>query len=178
MSGVSARNYKAVIPEMAETTGVSRSAVSRAAIEASEAELGALLNRRFDELKLLVIYVDGLIFGDYTMLLVAQLRLAVFLRWVVEIPVLVQPHMFLGSNQKMAWRNLEDAVVQRPPHVAAHRNGAGKSGVFRHCQFNAVERDAIKLAVWESSIRTVVARLSKGRIPPQAGQVPTTHDMA
>ena len=68
LHGVSTRNYKAVIPEMAETAGVSRSAVSRAAIEASEAEVEALLNRRFDELKLLVIYVDGLIFGDYTMI--------------------------------------------------------------------------------------------------------------
>lgn len=68
LHGVSTRNYKAVIPEMAETAGVSRSAVSRAAIEASEAELDALLNRRFDDLKLLVIYVDGLIFGDYTMI--------------------------------------------------------------------------------------------------------------
>ena len=68
MRGVSTRNYKAVIPEMAETAGVSRSAVSRAAIEASEAEVEALLSRRFDDLKLLVIYIDGLIFGDYTMI--------------------------------------------------------------------------------------------------------------
>lgn len=68
LHGVSTRNYKAVIPEMAETAGVSRSAVSRAAIEASEAEVEALLNRRFDDVKLLVIYIDGLIFGKYTMI--------------------------------------------------------------------------------------------------------------
>ena len=68
LHGVSTRNYKAVIPEMAETAGVSRSAVSRAAIEASEAEVEALLSRRFDDLKLLVIYIDGLIFGKYTMI--------------------------------------------------------------------------------------------------------------
>lgn len=68
MRGVSTRNYKEVIPAMAETVGVSRSAVSRAAIEASEAEVEALLNRRFDALKLLVIYIDGLLFGDYTMM--------------------------------------------------------------------------------------------------------------
>ena len=68
LHGVSTRNYKQVIPQMAETVGVSRSAVSRAAIEASEAEVEALLARRFDELKLLVIYIDGLIFGDYTMI--------------------------------------------------------------------------------------------------------------
>ncbi len=68
LHGVSTRNYKQVIPQMSETAGVSRSAVSRAAIEASEAEVEALLARRFDELKLLVIYIDGLIFGDYTMI--------------------------------------------------------------------------------------------------------------
>ena len=68
MRGVSTRNYKEVIPTMAETVGVSKSAVSRRVIEASEAEVEALLSRRFDELKLLVIYVDGLLFGDYTMI--------------------------------------------------------------------------------------------------------------
>jgi putative transposase len=68
LHGVSTRNYKAVIPEMAETAGVSRSAVSRAAIEASEAEVEALLSRRFDDVKLLVIYIDGLVFGKYTMI--------------------------------------------------------------------------------------------------------------
>jgi transposase-like protein len=68
MRGVSTRNYKEVIPAMAETAGVSKSAVSRRVVEASEAEVEALLSRRFDGLKLLVIYVDGLVFGDYTMI--------------------------------------------------------------------------------------------------------------
>ena len=68
MRGVSMRNYKEVIPTMAETVGVSKSAVSRRVVEASEAEVETLLSRRFDELKLLVIYIDGLLFGDYTMI--------------------------------------------------------------------------------------------------------------
>lgn len=68
MHGVSTRHYQQVIPRMAETAGVSRSAVSRAAIAASEAEVEALLSRRFDDLKLLVVYIDGLNFGDYTMI--------------------------------------------------------------------------------------------------------------
>ncbi len=42
--------------------------VSRQTIEASEAEVEALLNRRFDEVKLLVIYIDGIVFGDHTMI--------------------------------------------------------------------------------------------------------------
>jgi putative transposase len=67
LHGVSTRKYKEVIPAMAETAGVSRSAVSRQIVEASEAEVEALLSRRFEEVKLLVIYIDGLIFGDYTM---------------------------------------------------------------------------------------------------------------
>lgn len=68
LRGVSTRNYKDVIPQMAETVGVSKSSVSRAAIEASEAELEALLSRRFDELKILIVYVDGVVFGDHTMI--------------------------------------------------------------------------------------------------------------
>lgn len=67
LHGVSTRKYKEVIPAMAETAGVSRSAVSRQIVEASEAEVEALLSRRFDDVKLLVIYIDGLIFGEYTM---------------------------------------------------------------------------------------------------------------
>jgi transposase-like protein len=68
LHGVSTRNYKEVIPAMAETAGVSRSAVSRQIAEASEAEVEALLSRRFDDVKLLIIYIDGLIFGEYTMM--------------------------------------------------------------------------------------------------------------
>jgi len=67
LHGVSTRKYKEVIPAMAETAGVSRSAVSRQIVEASEAEVEALLSRRFEDVSLLVIYIDGLIFGDYTM---------------------------------------------------------------------------------------------------------------
>jgi transposase-like protein len=48
--------------------GVSRSAVSREAIEASEAALKKLLERRFDAVDLLVIYIDGMHFGDQCVL--------------------------------------------------------------------------------------------------------------
>lgn len=68
LNGVSTRRYEGVIPEMAETVGVSRSAVSREAIEASEAALKRLLERRFDEVDLLVIYLDGMHFGDQCVL--------------------------------------------------------------------------------------------------------------
>ena len=64
MKGVSTRHYQEVIPQMAETVGVSKSQVSREFIEASEQELKQLCERRLDEKRFLVIYVDGIQFGD------------------------------------------------------------------------------------------------------------------
>jgi len=49
MNGVSTRRYAKVLPQMADTVGVSRSTVSREAIEASEAALKKLMERRFEE---------------------------------------------------------------------------------------------------------------------------------
>ena len=68
LRGVSTRQYRAVLPEMAETVGVSRSSVSREALEASEEQLHQWCERRFEELDLLVIYVDGVRFGDHHVL--------------------------------------------------------------------------------------------------------------
>lgn len=68
MRGVSTRQYRGVIPEMADTVGVSKSSVSRQMIEASESEVEALLGRRFDEVNLLIIYIDGMQFGDHVMI--------------------------------------------------------------------------------------------------------------
>jgi putative transposase len=68
LRGVSTRQYRAVLPEMAETVGVSRSSVSREAIEASEEELKRLCERRLEAVNLLVIYLDGVIFGDHHVL--------------------------------------------------------------------------------------------------------------
>jgi putative transposase len=65
MRGISTRQYAEVLPEMASTCGVSRSNVSREAAAAGEAALQELLERRFDELDLLLIYIDGMVFGDY-----------------------------------------------------------------------------------------------------------------
>ncbi len=59
LRGVSTRQYRAVLPDMAETVGVSRSSVSREAMEASEEELKRLCERRLEELELLILYLDG-----------------------------------------------------------------------------------------------------------------------
>jgi len=64
MNGVSTRKYKDIIPEMAETVGVSKSQISREFVEASEAEFKRLCERRFDDAEMLVIYIDGIQFGD------------------------------------------------------------------------------------------------------------------
>lgn len=65
MRGVSTRDYQHVLPEMAQTVGVSKSTVSREFIEASEAEFRRLCDRPLDGVALLIIYIDGMVFGDH-----------------------------------------------------------------------------------------------------------------
>ena len=68
MRGVSTREYDEVLPEMAETVGVSRSSVSRQAIEASAEQLKTLREKRWDATEILVIYIDGQRFGAHHIL--------------------------------------------------------------------------------------------------------------
>ena len=68
MRGVSTREYQEVLPQMAETVGVSRSAISRKAVEASADQLKQLQERRWDEVEILVIYIDGQRFGQHHIL--------------------------------------------------------------------------------------------------------------
>ncbi len=70
MRGVSTRNYGEVLPAMAETVGVSKSQVSREFIEASEKSLKALVERRFDDTDILVIYIDGIVFSGHHVIVV------------------------------------------------------------------------------------------------------------
>jgi len=65
MRGVSSRKYKDVLPQMAETVGLSKSSVSREFAEASEQALKALCERRFDGVEVLVIYLDGQVFVEH-----------------------------------------------------------------------------------------------------------------
>ncbi len=68
LRGISTRQYERVLPEMADSCGLSKSNVSREAMEASEEALKELLERSFDGLDLLVIYIDGMVFGDQHMI--------------------------------------------------------------------------------------------------------------
>jgi transposase-like protein len=63
MKGVSTRNYKDVIADMAQTVAVSKSSISREFIEQSEQTLRQLCERRFDDKDILIVYIDGIQFG-------------------------------------------------------------------------------------------------------------------
>jgi putative transposase len=64
MHGVSTRNYRKVLPQMAETVAVSKSNVSREFVEASEQTLKELCERRFEGQDILIVYLDGIQFGQ------------------------------------------------------------------------------------------------------------------
>lgn len=68
MCGVSTRDYAEVVPKMAATVGISKSAVSRQVIEASAEKLKQLQDRRWDDVEILIIYIDGQRFGPHHIL--------------------------------------------------------------------------------------------------------------
>ena len=59
--GVSTRKYAEVLPRMAGTVGIAKSSVSRRFIRASRDALEALMGRRFDELDILAVWIDGIV---------------------------------------------------------------------------------------------------------------------
>ena len=65
LSGVSTRKYEEVLPEVAESCGISKSSVSREFVAASAEELKELCSRRFDEVNILIVYIDGICFGSH-----------------------------------------------------------------------------------------------------------------
>jgi putative transposase len=65
INGVSTRRYERVLPEMAQTVGVSKSQVSREAIDAGERLLKRLAERDFSQLDILAVWIDGLQLGAY-----------------------------------------------------------------------------------------------------------------
>ena len=65
IGGVSTRRYANVITEMADTVGVSKSQVSRTTIEAGESVLKELAERKFHDIELLAVWIDGIQLGDW-----------------------------------------------------------------------------------------------------------------
>jgi putative transposase len=68
LRGVSTREYQEVLPKMADTVGVSRSSVSRQAIEASSEQLQQLQERRWEGVEIVVVYIDGQRFASHHVL--------------------------------------------------------------------------------------------------------------
>ena len=64
MKGVSTRKYKEILPEMAQTVGVSKSQISREFIAAGDKRFKQLCERRFGDIDIVAIYIDGIQFGD------------------------------------------------------------------------------------------------------------------
>jgi len=64
LHGISTRNYRKVLPELAETVAVSKSNLSREFVEASEQTLKELWERRFEGKDILILYLDGIQFGQ------------------------------------------------------------------------------------------------------------------
>lgn len=65
MHGISTRSYQQVLPKMAETVGVSKSSISREFIEAGEQQMKEFTERRFDDRDIIIIYIDGIRFGEF-----------------------------------------------------------------------------------------------------------------
>ncbi len=68
LSGVSTRDYQKVIREMAETVGVSKSSVSREFVAESAQKLQELNERSLASQELLIIYLDGTVYGEHHVL--------------------------------------------------------------------------------------------------------------
>lgn len=68
MRGVSTRNYSAILPDACEAVGVSKSSISREFVLASEEECKRLLERRFDDVDILIVYVDGIVFAEHNII--------------------------------------------------------------------------------------------------------------
>ncbi len=65
MHGVSSRSYSSVLPDMAETVGVGKSSISREFIEESTKQMKKFAERRFDDKDILIVYIDGIVFGEF-----------------------------------------------------------------------------------------------------------------
>ena len=60
VSGVSTRKYQRVLPQMAASAGIAKSSVSRALKQASAASLRELMERRFHDVDIVGVYIDGI----------------------------------------------------------------------------------------------------------------------
>jgi putative transposase len=74
MCGVSCRNYDSAIDHAADGFGVERSSISRAFVKASGDQLLSLAERRFDDERYPVVYIDGIDYGCETLLVAMGIK--------------------------------------------------------------------------------------------------------
>jgi transposase-like protein len=67
LRGVSCRDYAEVVERAADGFGIDKSSVSRAFVRATAAEVQKLAQRRFDDERFLVIFIDGVQYAGETM---------------------------------------------------------------------------------------------------------------
>jgi putative transposase len=60
LSGVSTRSYAKVLPEMSESVGLSRSAVSASSARRAPGSSGRCCERRLNELETMIVSIDGI----------------------------------------------------------------------------------------------------------------------
>ena len=70
LHGVSCRNYEAVVDRAREGFGVKRSSVSREFMRTMAGRIKGINERRWDEIRFAVIYIDGVGYGGETMVVV------------------------------------------------------------------------------------------------------------
>jgi len=66
--GVSCRSYAGVVETICQSVGLSRSSVSRAFVRKAEEKVKAFFARRFDAVRFLAIFIDGVQFKGQTMM--------------------------------------------------------------------------------------------------------------
>ena len=66
--GVSTRKYAEVLPRMAGTVGIAKSRCRGGSFGPPEAHLKPLMGRRFDELDILAVWIDGIVVADHHIL--------------------------------------------------------------------------------------------------------------
>jgi transposase-like protein len=178
ISGVSTRRYERVLPEMAETVGVSKSQVSREAIEAGERLLKELAERDFSGLDILAVWVDGIQLGPYHVICAvgeddagnkhvlglregaaenAEVAKALLEDLVARGLKSSRPRLFVIDGSK-ALRSAVDAVFGPENFVQRCRNHKERNGVGhlpkdQHDQARATLRAAWKLDAQEGMAR-------------------------
>lgn len=178
IAGVSTRRYGQVIPQMAETVGVSKSEVSRENIEAGERLLKELAERDFSGHDILAVWIDGIQLGKYHVICAvavddkgqkhvlgmregatenAEVAKALLEDLVARGLKSSRPRLFIIDGSK-ALRAAIDAVFGSKNHIQRCRNHKMRNVIGhlpedQHDQARATMRAAFKLDAKEAKAK-------------------------